>query len=57
MVFKETLLCGRELHCQISTFGKFSRERARFYSAEILLGLECLHSHRIVYRHLQLENI
>ncbi|KAJ3242443.1 RAC-gamma serine/threonine-protein kinase [Chytriomyces hyalinus] len=48
---------GGELYCQISTFGKFSEERARFYSAEILLGLECLHSHRIVYRHLQLENI
>ncbi|KAJ3264869.1 RAC-gamma serine/threonine-protein kinase [Chytriomyces hyalinus] len=48
---------GGELYCQISSFGKFSEERARFYSAEILLGLECLHSHRIVYRHLQLENI
>ncbi|ORY45618.1 kinase-like protein [Rhizoclosmatium globosum] len=48
---------GGELYFQISNFGKFTEERARFYAAEILLGLECLHGHRIVYRDLKLENI
>ncbi|KAJ3017262.1 UNVERIFIED_CONTAM: Serine/threonine-protein kinase Sgk1 [Siphonaria sp. JEL0065] len=48
---------GGELYFQISNFGKFPEDRARFYATEILLGLECLHGHRIVYRDLKLENI
>ncbi|KAI9324512.1 putative serine/threonine kinase, partial [Obelidium mucronatum] len=48
---------GGELYFQLSNFGKFPEDRARFYAAEILLGIECLHGHRIVYRDLKLENI
>eukprot|EP00667_Euglena_gracilis_P022272 EG_transcript_24700 len=37
--------------------GNFSEERARFYAAEILLGLGYLHQLGIVYRDLKPENI
>mmetsp|Transcript_6439 Transcript_6439/g.15564 ORF Transcript_6439/g.15564 Transcript_6439/m.15564 type:complete len:586 (-) Transcript_6439:327-2084(-) len=37
--------------------GAFTKERARFYSAEILLGLEHIHSWDICYRDLKPENI
>lgn len=32
---------------------KFPEERARFYAAEVLLGLDSLHSNGIIYRYLQ----
>jgi len=35
----------------------FSLERAQFYASEVLLGLEHIHSHRIVYRDLKPSNI
>lgn len=37
--------------------GPFSKERARFYAAEVLLGLEHIHSWDICYRDLKPENI
>ena len=37
--------------------GYFIESHARFYAAEILLGIEELHNHEIVYRDLKLENI
>uniref|UniRef100_A0A7S3ZI58 G protein-coupled receptor kinase n=1 Tax=Lotharella globosa TaxID=91324 RepID=A0A7S3ZI58_9EUKA len=37
--------------------GAFSKERARFYAAEVLLGLEHIHSWDICYRDLKPENI
>ncbi|KAJ3225137.1 RAC-alpha serine/threonine-protein kinase [Clydaea vesicula] len=48
---------GGELFFHISNFGRFSEERVKFYSAEILLGVECLHGKGIIYRDLKLENI
>jgi len=36
---------------------KFSEERVRFYSAEIVAGLEYLHSSGVVYRDLKPENL
>ncbi|KAJ3131703.1 hypothetical protein HK100_006097 [Physocladia obscura] len=48
---------GQELYSQLQNFGKFTEERARFYGAEIVLCLEYLHTQRIVYRDLKLENI
>ncbi|KAJ3193446.1 hypothetical protein HDU82_002808 [Entophlyctis luteolus] len=48
---------GGELYQQVSNFGKFTEDRARFYAAEILLALEFLHGHRIVYRGLALEKV
>lgn len=37
--------------------GRFSREVAQFYSAELLLGIQHIHSHNIVHRDLKPENI
>ncbi|KNC99070.1 AGC protein kinase [Spizellomyces punctatus DAOM BR117] len=48
---------GGELYFHVSHFGRFSEERVRFYAAELLLGLECLHGKGIIYRDLKLENI
>ena len=46
---------GGELFFHISNFGRFSEERVRFYSAEILLALEYLHSKGVIYR--QVDNV
>ena len=37
--------------------GHFVEERARFYLAEIVLGIDALHSRRCIYRDLKPENI
>jgi len=35
----------------------FSEERSKFYTAEIVLGLEYLHDHGVIYRDLKPENL
>ncbi|XP_060555612.1 G protein-coupled receptor kinase 5-like isoform X2 [Ruditapes philippinarum] len=54
-----TIMNGGDLKFHIHNMGNpgFEEERAIFYAAEILLGLENLHSERIVYRDLKPENI
>ncbi|ORX60119.1 kinase-like protein [Piromyces finnis] len=48
---------GGDLYFHLSQYGRFSELRVRFYAAEILLALESLHGHDIIYRDLKLENI
>ncbi|KAG5735362.1 Serine/threonine-protein kinase gad8 [Termitomyces sp. T112] len=48
---------GGELFHHLQREGRFNEERARFYSAELLLALEHLHELDVVYRDLKPENI
>eukprot|EP00029_Vermamoeba_vermiformis_P002869 TRINITY_DN13238_c0_g1_i1.p1 TRINITY_DN13238_c0_g1~~TRINITY_DN13238_c0_g1_i1.p1 ORF type:complete len:446 (-),score=139.44 TRINITY_DN13238_c0_g1_i1:132-1469(-) len=48
---------GGELFYHLQNERKFSTERARFYAAEIVLGLEHLHKLGIIYRDLKPENL
>lgn len=47
---------GGELFHHLQRHGRFKENVARFYAAEILLGIECLHSNKIIYRDLKPEN-
>ncbi len=44
------LMLGGDLKFHLINEGKFDPDRTRFYAAEILLGLEHLHSLNIIYR-------
>jgi serum/glucocorticoid-regulated kinase 2 len=48
---------GGELFHHLQQEQRFSEERSRFYSAELLLALEHLHTLDVVYRDLKPENI
>ncbi|KAH6593831.1 hypothetical protein BASA50_007057 [Batrachochytrium salamandrivorans] len=48
---------GGELFHHLQLEGKFSEDRAKFYTAELLCALECLHGLNIIYRDLKPENI
>ncbi|PKY38438.1 kinase-like protein [Rhizophagus irregularis] len=48
---------GGELFHHLQREGRFDEERSRFYAAELLCALECLHDFNVVYRDLKPENI
>lgn len=48
---------GGELFYHLQQETKFDENRARFYIAELLTALECLHGYNIIYRDLKPENI
>ncbi|GAA5842639.1 hypothetical protein JCM11251_007748 [Rhodosporidiobolus azoricus] len=52
-----TYVNGGELFHHLQKEGRFSETRSRFYAAELLSALDCLHKMDVVYRDLKPENI
>ncbi len=50
-------MSGGELFWHLQREGRFQENRAKFYIAELILALQHLHQHDIVYRDLKPENI
>ncbi|KAF2747381.1 kinase-like protein [Sporormia fimetaria CBS 119925] len=50
-------MSGGELFWHLQREGRFHEARAKFYIAELILALQHLHEHNIVYRDLKPENI
>jgi serine/threonine protein kinase len=50
-------MSGGELFWHLQKEGRFNEQRAKFYIAELILALQHLHMHDIVYRDLKPENI
>jgi len=48
---------GGELFFHLNKGGKFTLEAARFFCAELILAIECLHNAGVIYRDLKPENI
>ncbi|CAH0753521.1 unnamed protein product [Bemisia tabaci] len=50
-------VCGGELFSYLRNAGRFSTSASNFYTTEIVIALEYLHSQSIVYRDLKPENL
>ena len=57
LYFVIDFLNGGELFYHLRREQRFSEDRTKFYAAEILLALECLHNNGVIYRDLKPENV
>merc|ERR1712147_148158 len=57
LYFVIDFLNGGELFYHLRNEKKFDENRVKFYGAQIILALECLHKNGIIYRDLKPENV
>jgi serine/threonine protein kinase len=48
---------GGELFTHLRKAGKFTNDQTRFYAAQIVMAIQCLHTEGVVYRDLKPENL
>ena len=57
LYFVMDFLNGGELFYHLRKENFFKESRAKFYAAEMILALECLHKNGVIYRDLKPENV
>lgn len=55
--FVTPFVCGGDLYHHLVQMEEFNETTARFYTAQVILGLEYLHNVNIIYRDIKPENI